>query len=97
MVTYERRREHSFTVPSGDQLLDYEYGVLAELASQQGKVLSYDQLFEAGWGRSDDQASKRVMYAVRRIGLKLGWRKDDWQHFPIEAVPGSGYRYRSQS
>jgi len=76
------------------RLLFWEYGVLAALVSRRGEVISSLELFDAGWGTTGKQMTKRVMYAVLRLQFKLGWGGHAWEGFPIEEVNGVGYRYR---
>ena len=76
------------------RLLFWEYGVLAALVSRRGEVISSLELFDAGWGTTGKQMTKRVMYAVLRLQFKLGWGGHAWEGFSIEEVNGVGYRYR---
>lgn len=76
------------------RLLSWEFGVLAALVRQEGRVHTTNELFEAGWGSPGEQMPKRVMYAVLRLRYKLGWGGDNWDDYPIEKVKGVGYRYR---
>ena len=67
-----------------------EYGLLAELATNAGRPLSYEHLSERVWKRRDNNDPRRIRSAVRSLRRKLG--DDAERPFYIFTEPRVGYR-----
>jgi DNA-binding response OmpR family regulator len=65
-----------------------EMGVLEELMSADGSVISAEDLLEHVWDENADPFTRTVTVTVGRLRAKLG------QPDPIETVVGCGYRLR---
>jgi two-component system alkaline phosphatase synthesis response regulator PhoP len=63
------------------------------LISNQGRVLSRDQLLERVWGHGYFGETRTVDVHIRRLRKKLGKPAQD----RIETVVGVGYRFRGLS
>jgi two-component system alkaline phosphatase synthesis response regulator PhoP len=69
-----------------------EFDLLGSLISNQGRVLSRDQLLERVWGHGYFGETRTVDVHIRRLRKKLGKPAQD----RIETVVGVGYRFRGQ-
>ena len=49
-----------------------EYGTLAELSTNAGRVLTYDRLLQRVWGLRGSGDSRRVRTAAKQLRRKLG-------------------------
>ncbi len=72
-------------------LTELEFRVLAHLAEEEGKAMSFSELHERSWAHaaptSGDSATVRAI--VQRVRTKLWSARVPWQ---IESVRGYGYR-----
>ncbi len=80
------------TTPVGQsvQLTRLECRLLHLLLSNVGQVVSYAQMVEACWGRSDQHTMQLLKPHLTRVRHKLGLGVRGPQ--AIEAVPSMGYR-----
>jgi K+-sensing histidine kinase KdpD len=67
-----------------------EYGVLAELAKQPGRVLTHAHLLRAVWGPANERQVEYLRVAIRELRKKL--EHDPGQPEIILNVPAVGYR-----
>jgi DNA-binding response OmpR family regulator len=65
-----------------------ELGLLEELLTADGAVVSAEELLERVWDEHADPFSRTVTVTIGRLRAKLG------EPDPIETVVGSGYRLR---
>ena len=70
-----------------------EFDLLTTLVSNQGRVMSRDQLLERVWGHGYFGETRTVDVHIRRLRKKLGKPAQD----KIETVVGVGYRFRSRA
>ncbi len=82
------RDRYLVTVAGQSVRLTYmEFTVLWAIAEQAGRVVPYDSLAEALWGRSTPLARRRLAVIVSRVRAKLGEAAD-----AIDTVTRVGYR-----
>ncbi len=74
------------------KLTDLEFRLLHYLASQPGRVFTYQQIYEAVWG--DEYACEKgiIMSHIRHIRQKLESEGDSYDY--IENIRGVGYRFK---
>ena len=77
------------------KLTPTEYGLLALLARNAGKVLTHRTLLNVVWGPEYGQESEYLWAYIRRLRKKLG-SEQNTQEFII-TEPGVGYRFRDVS
>jgi DNA-binding response OmpR family regulator len=90
------RRSRAVTVPAGAgehviDLTNIEFRLLNTFVQHVGTVLTPAQLLTHAWDDPTGLGPERVKFAVLRLRRKLGW---DHERSPIQAVRGTGYRYR---
>ena len=71
------------------QLTSIEYRMLAELAANAGRVLTYDHLLQQIWGRDPGGNLRPMRTAISSIRRKLGDDADDPTYIFTE--PRVGY------
>ena len=82
------RDRYIVTVAGRPVRLTYmEFNALWAIAEQSGRVVPYDSLAEALWGRSTPHARRRLAVIVSRVRSKLGEAAD-----AIDTVTRVGYR-----
>ena len=72
------------------QLTATEYGLLAELSANAGRVLTYEHLLERVWGRKGDGDVRPMRTIVSKLRRKLGEDADDPRYVFTE--PRVGFR-----
>ena len=72
-----------------------EYAVLAELARQQGRVLSHAHLLRAVWGPAQEGQIEYLRVAIRSLRQKL--ERDPSRPELIINEPAVGYRLKAES
>jgi DNA-binding response OmpR family regulator len=88
------RRSRTVTVPEQAlpvDLTNIEFRLLNTFVRHVGAVLTPAQLLDQAWDDPTGLGPERVKFAVLRLRRKLGW---DHDRSPIQAVRGTGYRYR---
>ncbi len=73
-------------------LTDIEFRILCYLASQPGRVFTYQQIYEAVWGEEYAYEKGIIMSHIRHIRQKLESEGDSYDY--IENIRGVGYRFR---
>lgn len=73
-------------------LTDLEFRLLHYLASQPGRVFSYQQIYEAVWGEEYAREKGNIMSHIRHIRQKLEVAGDSFDY--IENIRGVGYRFK---
>jgi two-component system KDP operon response regulator KdpE len=74
------------------QLTPTEYGLLRQLASNQGKVITHRQLLREVWGPAYEQDTHLLRVHMSNLRQKL--EKDAARPAYIVTEPGVGYRFR---
>lgn len=74
------------------KLTDLEFRLLHYLASQPGRVFTYQQIFEAVWGEEYTHEKGIIMTHIRHIRQKL--ESEEGSSSYIENIRGVGYRFR---
>ncbi|HBY92763.1 MAG: response regulator transcription factor [Ardenticatenaceae bacterium] len=88
VVDFESRRVTLNEEPV--ELTPIEYRLLAHLALNAGKVLTYRALLQAVWGPEYGDEKEYVWTYIRRLRQKLGEDQDQPRYLLTE--PGVGYR-----
>lgn len=73
-------------------LTDLEFRLLLYLASQPGRVFSYQQIYEAVWSEEYTYEKGNIMSHIRHIREKI----HDNELRYIENIRGVGYRFKKQ-
>lgn len=68
-----------------------EFGLLAELAGSDGRILRREDLYESVWGSALRPGDRTIDVYVRRIRVKLAEAMPDWSF--IHTHVGFGYRF----
>lgn len=71
---------------------DLEFRILLYLASQPGRVFTYQQIYESVWGEEYAHEKGNIMSHIRHIRQKLESKGDSFDY--IENIRGVGYRFR---
>lgn len=71
------------------KLTDLEFRILHYLASQPGRVFTYQQIYEGVWGEEYAHEKGTIMSHIRQ---KLESDEDSFDY--IENIRGVGYRFR---
>jgi two-component system phosphate regulon response regulator PhoB len=74
------------------QLTSTEFKLLAELASNRGRVQTRERLLDKVWGYTYEGYARTVDTHIRRLREKLGPSGDT-----IETIRGVGYRFREEN
>lgn len=74
------------------RLTDLEFRLLHYLASQPGRVFSYQQIYETVWGEEYAREKGNIMFHIRHIRQKLEVAEDFFDY--IENIRGVGYRFK---
>lgn len=74
------------------RLTDIEFRILYYLASQPGRVFTYQQIYEAVWGEEYTHEKGIIMTHIRHIRQKLESGGGSFDY--IENIRGVGYRFR---
>jgi two-component system, OmpR family, response regulator len=86
---------------SGARIIDLtsrEYSLLEYLMRSEGQVFSRSQILEHVWGYDFDPSTNVVDVCVKRIRSKIACLDESLESAsPIEAVRGSGYRFKPTS
>ncbi len=73
-------------------LTDLEFRLLHYLASQPGRVFTYQQIYEGVWGEEYAHEKGNIMSHIRHIRQKL--KSDSSSLEYIENIRGVGYRFK---
>ncbi len=73
-------------------LTDLEFRILHYLASQPGRVFTYQQIYEGVWGEEYAHEKGNIMSHIRHIRQKLESEGDSFDY--IENIRGVGYSFR---
>ena len=76
------------------KLTQTEYNILALLAENCGKMMSYSAIIKAVWGYPDDGSTKRLQVNMANLRRKLGIRPGDSSYIINEV--GVGYRMNNE-
>lgn len=76
------------------KLTQTEYNILALLAENCGKMMSYSAIIKAIWGYTDEGSTKRLQVNMANLRRKLGIRPGDSSYITNEV--GVGYRMNSE-
>lgn len=68
-----------------------EFGLLVELARNDGRIVRREELYEAVWGEPLRLGDRTVDVYVRRLRVKLSQALPDWSF--IHTHVGFGYRF----
>lgn len=71
---------------------DLEFRILYFLASQPGRVFTYQQIYEAVWGEEYIHEKGTIMSHIRHIRQKLEAEGSSFDY--IENIRGVGYRFK---
>ncbi|NBI56826.1 winged helix family transcriptional regulator [Lachnospiraceae bacterium] len=71
---------------------DLEFRILRYLASQPGRVFTYQQIYEGVWGEEYAHEKGIIMSHIRHIRQKLESGGDSFEY--IENIRGVGYRFK---
>ena len=74
------------------RLTDLEFRLLHYLASQPGRVFTYQQIYEAVWGEEFIHEKGIIMTHIRHIRQKL--ESEGGSSSYIENIRGVGYRFK---
>ena len=74
------------------RLTDLEFRLLHYLASQPGRVFTYQQIYEAVWGEEYIHEKGNIMSHIRHIRQKLESGGSSFDY--IENIRGVGYRFK---
>ena len=74
------------------RLTDIEFRILYYLASQPGRVFTYQQIYEAVWGEEYTHEKGIIMTHIRHIRQKLESGGGSFDY--IENIRGVGYRFK---
>lgn len=75
------------------KLTDLEFRLLHYLASQPGRVFTYQQIYEGVWGEEYAYEKGTIMSHIRHIRQKM--ESEDHSFEYIENVRGVGYRFKN--
>lgn len=84
-----------FLEDSEVKLTQTEYNILALLAENCGKMMSYSAIIKAVWGYPDEGSTKRLQVNMANLRRKLGIRPGDSSYITNEV--GVGYRMNSDT
>lgn len=68
-----------------------EFGLLVELARNDGRIVRREELYESVWGEALRPGDRTVDVYVRRLRVKLSKALPDWSF--IHTHVGFGYRF----
>lgn len=68
-----------------------EFGLLAELARNEGRILRRDDLYQRVWGRALRCGDRTIDVYVRKLRVKLEQSLPEWRF--IHTHVGFGYRF----
>ena len=68
-----------------------EFGLLTELALNDGRIVRREELYESVWGEPLRPGDRTVYVYVRRLRVKLAQALPDWAF--IHTHVGFGYRF----
>lgn len=71
-----------------------EFGLLAELARHQGRVVSREALYKSVWGSNLRVGDRTIDVYVRRLRVKLAGQLPEWSF--IHTHIGFGYRLQPE-
>lgn len=71
---------------------DLEFRIFTYLASQPGRVFTYQQIYEGVWGEEYIYEKGIIMTHIRHIRQKLEAAGDSFDY--IENIRGVGYRFK---
>lgn len=71
-----------------------EFGVLAELARNEGRIVRRDDLYQHVWGSPLRHGDRTVDVYVRKLRVKLEQSLPDWRF--IHTHVGFGYRFAAE-
>lgn len=74
------------------RLTDLEFRVLYYLASQPGRVFTYQQIYEGVWGEAYAHEKGTIMSHIHHIRQKLELDESSFDY--IENIRGVGYRFK---
>lgn len=75
-------------------LTNLEFNLLFYLASQPGRVFTYQQIYEAVWNESYAYEKNNIMTHISHLRAKI--ESDPSHPRYIENVRGVGYRFKKQ-
>lgn len=75
------------------RLTDLEFRLLHYLASQPGRVFTYQQIYEGVWNEPYAREKGTIMSHIRHIRQKLESDKGSFDY--IENIRGVGYRFKN--
>ncbi|EOS40207.1 DNA-binding response regulator [Schaedlerella arabinosiphila] len=73
------------------RLTDLEFRIIHYLASQPGRVFTYQQIYEGVWGEEYAHEKGTIMSHIRHIRQKLESGKGSFDY--IENIRGVGYKF----
>jgi DNA-binding response OmpR family regulator len=85
-IVFDRARRRASRAGRPLSLTRKEMGILEELLSADGGVVSTEELLERVWDENADPFTRTVTVTIGRLRRKLG------EPDPIDTVVGSGYR-----
>lgn len=68
-----------------------EFGLLAELARREGRIVRREELYERVWGRPLRRGDRTIDVYVRKLRVKLDRALPEWRF--IHTHVGFGYRF----
>lgn len=71
-----------------------EFGLLAELARHEGRIVRRDDLYELVWGTPLRHGDRTIDVYVRKLRVKLEESLPDWRF--IHTHVGFGYRFEPE-
>lgn len=74
------------------RLTDLEFRLLHYLASQPGRVFTYQQIYEGVWGEEYAHEKGTIMSHIRHIRQKLESEGNSFDY--IENIRGVGYKFK---
>jgi DNA-binding response OmpR family regulator len=97
-VRLDRVRREAICHGHAVELTTREFSLLEYLMRSAGEVFTRSQILEHVWGYDFDPSTNVVDVCVKRIRAKMEELPSiDKGKSPIEAVRGSGYRFRSEA
>ena len=97
-VRLDRVRREAICHGHAVELTTREFSLLEYLMRSAGEVFTRSQILEHVWGYDFDPSTNVVDVCVKRIRAKMEELPGiDKGKSPIEAVRGSGYRFRSEA
>ena len=85
-IVFDRARRRASRAGRPVSLTRKEMGILEELLTADGAVVSAEELLERVWDENADPFTRTVTVTIGRLRRKLG------EPDPINTVVGSGYR-----